>query len=426
MSQLPSNLADWLSYLEQLHPSTIELGLGRLKQVADKLGVPNFSIPVVTVAGTNGKGSTIATLEQIYSDAGYKVGCYTSPHMIRFNERIRLAGNEADDGLICATLARIEAARTNVEGGVSLTYFEFTTLAGLIILSEAELDVVLLEVGLGGRLDAINIADCDLAIVTTIALDHMDYLGHDLEGIAREKAGIMRAGKPALYGDMNPPKAIAEEAALVGAQLQMTGNDFSMQRQSDKSWLWQSGSESIAINQLQLPWQSISLALKASQLLQDCLPLQRDKLATSVAKASLTGRMQTVMQTPQVIVDVAHNPQAAENLQKQLAEQNCQGKTYAVIAMLSDKDRAGSLQFLLDSVDSWYVAGLDMPRGSSSQSMADLLSDLSVADISRCDTVAQAISQVLQQASPQDRVLIFGSFFTVSQAMQYFQQERLA
>lgn len=408
-----SALSEWLDFLERLHPKTIELGLERCNLVRQRLGLdPAF--PVITVGGTNGKGSTCAMLETILSAAGYKTGLYTSPHLLRYNERVRIAGQEASDRVLCDAFAAVEAAR----GTTSLSYFEFGTLAALWLFQQQQLDVAILEVGLGGRLDAVNIFDADCAIVTSVDLDHMDYLGTDRETIGWEKAGIFRPGRPAVCGDANPPRRLLEYAAETGARLKCIGRDFSARAESAQ---WQFASH--AGWRLTLPFPALrgayqlenaSACLAALEALKERLPVTPEAIRRGLLEATVAGRFQVLPGRPCVILDVAHNPHAARALAANLRRMGQGGRTIAIFAMLADKDVDGVIAALSGVVDLWLVSGIDHPRGMSATALAAHVADMPHEVL---PDIAAAYRRACQIAGEDDRIAAFGSFHTVAEIM---------
>lgn len=412
LPQATSPLASWLYYLEHLHAQAIELGLDRIRRVATSLDLLTPAPVVFTVAGTNGKGTTCRTLETVLMAAGYRVGVFSSPHLVRYTERVRIQGEELAESAHTASFAAIEAGR----GDTSLTYFEYGTLSALWLFAEAKLDVVILEVGLGGRLDATNIVDADVAVVTSIALDHTDWLGPDRESIGREKAGVFRAGKPAVVGEPDMPHTIADVAAEKGAQLLQRDRDWSYSVTSD-SWSFHDAHGTVAqlpLPQVPLPNAATALAaLRASSLNVDEATLRR-----SLHLAMLPGRFQTVAESPRVILDVAHNPHAAGYLAGRLADVPRHGKVHAVVGMLHDKDIAGTLACLSPQVDYWYCAPLDGPRGASAEQLM-----VHLEGAQAFGSVELAWRQALQQATEQDIVLVCGSFHTVAQVMETMETE---
>ncbi|GLR10644.1 bifunctional tetrahydrofolate synthase/dihydrofolate synthase [Mixta theicola] len=415
LPQATSPLAAWLYYLERLHTQAIDLGLTRVERVARTLDLLKPAPFVFTVAGTNGKGTTCRMLETLLMAAGYRVGVYSSPHLLRYTERVRIQGDELPEAAHTASFAAIEAGR----GETSLTYFEFSTLSALQLFKQAALDVVILEVGLGGRLDATNIVDADVAVITSIALDHTDWLGPDRESIGREKAGVFRATKPAVVGEPDMPQSIALVAQEKGAQLLQLGRDWSWQPQ-ESGWRFSNPSvtlENLPLPQVPLPNAATALAALSASGLNVSEAIVRQQLD----KAVLPGRFQTVAQQPQVILDVAHNPHAAGYLAGRLAQLPKSGLVHAVVGMLHDKDIAGTLACLAPQVDRWYLAPLEGPRGASAaQLMAELTTDRALA----FGSVTAAWQAAMQQAAVQDIVLVCGSFHTVAQVMEAIEMEK--
>ncbi|MBN3208859.1 bifunctional tetrahydrofolate synthase/dihydrofolate synthase [Pectobacterium brasiliense] len=411
--QATSPLVTWLHYLEHLHAQAIDLGLERVKQVAEHLQLLQPAPTVFTVAGTNGKGTTCCTLESILLAAGLRVGVYSSPHLVRYTERVRIQGKELPEALHTQAFADIEVGR----GAVSLTYFEFGTLSALQLFKQANLDVVILEVGLGGRLDATNIVDADVSVVTSIAIDHTDWLGNDRESIGREKAGIFRQGRPAVVGEPDMPGTIADVAAEKGAQLRRRGRDweYSMQRET---WSWQDKQRELS----RLPLPNVPLANAATALAAlhySSLNVSEEAIRQGLQHAALPGRFQTVQASPRLILDVAHNPHAAAYLANRLAELPKTGKVRAVVGMLSDKDIAGTLAHLTPLVDAWYCAPLEGPRGATAQQIAEHLTHSQ----SFSDVVA-AWKQAMSEATEQDIVIVCGSFHTVAHVMEALDEEK--
>lgn len=409
------NLPEWLARLETRHPKTIELGLERVGRVWQRLGQQQ-PFPVITVGGTNGKGSVSAYLEAMLSEAGYRVGLYTSPHILRFNERIRVAGCEAGDADIVMALEAVEAAR----GDDSLTYFEHTTLAAMSLFQRQDIEVAVLEVGLGGRLDAVNLFDADCAVVTQVDLDHMDYLGPDRETIGYEKAGIFRPGRPAVCADTAPPASLLTHAAAIGAGLRRIGRDFVAER-GDNGWLCRVGERVYAA--LPLPAMAgrhqidnAAAAVAAIDAVRAILPVPMAAMRAGLARARVPGRFQVVGQAPLRILDVAHNPHAARALAASLADLPPVGRKLAVFAMLADKDASGVIEPLAGIVDCWYLAGLDGPRGRSVEALAAEFAGRGLTCVA-CPDVATAWSAACQAAGPADTIAAFGSFHTVAEVM---------
>jgi dihydrofolate synthase/folylpolyglutamate synthase len=407
------DLDAWLAYLERLHPSAIDLGLERVRVVRDRLGLQQLPFPLFTVGGTNGKGSTCALLEAFLRCAGYRVGCYTSPHLVRYNERVRIGEPAPDDALVRA-FERVEAAR----GEVSLTYFEFGTLAAALLFIDAGVECGVLEVGLGGRLDAVNVFDADCAIVTSIGLDHMDYLGPTREHIGHEKGGIFRAGRPAVVSEPEPPRRLLEEASTVGAALYLIDRDFGAQPAEREwtywSWLGRRGG---------LPWPSLrgeqqlrnaAAALAALDTMRERVPVDMGAIRRGLVEVELPGRFQVLPGRPVAVLDVAHNPQAAAQLAENLARMGRFGSTIAVFSMLRDKDIAGVAQALKGRVDRWYVAPSAGPRGAGTQDLRAALERAGIEEEVRdFPSVEQAWAHAREVAGPDDRIVVFGSFLTV-------------
>lgn len=406
LPQATSPLAAWLSYLENLHSKAIDMGLERVSQVAARLDVLKPAPFVFTVAGTNGKGTTCRTLEAMLMAAGYKVGVYSSPHLVRYTERVRVQNAELAESAHTASFAEIEAAR----GDISLTYFEYGTLSALWLFKQAQLDVVILEVGLGGRLDATNIVDPDVAVITSIALDHTDWLGPDRESIGREKAGIFRPGKPAIVGEPDMPHTIADVAQEKGALLQRRDVDWRYSV-TESGWRFEDAAgvlDNLPLPQVPQPNAATALAaLRASGL-----AVEEQAMRDGIQHAILPGRFQIVSESPRLILDVAHNPHAAAYLAGRLKLLPKTGRVLAVIGMLHDKDIGGTLACMESVVDSWYCAPLEGPRGATAE---QLMAHLGAGQ--RFDSVAQAWRAAMADARPEDTVLVCGSFHTVAHVM---------
>lgn len=402
-----SPLVTWLSYLENLHSKTIDMGLERVSQVAARLGVLKPAPFVFTVAGTNGKGTTCRTLEAALMAAGYKVGVYSSPHLVRYTERVRVQNSELPESAHTASFAEIEAAR----GEVSLTYFEYGTLSALWLFKQAQLDVVILEVGLGGRLDATNMVDADVSVVTSIALDHIDWLGPDRESIGREKAGIFRANKPAIVGEPDMPQTIADVTNEKGAKLMRRGVDWQYEV-LENGWRFSDAQGELANLPLpQVPQPNAATALAA--LRASGLTVSERAIRDGIQHAILPGRFQTVSESPRVILDVAHNPHAAAYLASRLKSLPKTGRVLAVIGMLHDKDIGGTLACMESVVDYWYCAPLEGPRGASAEQLMEHLGEGKAYE-----NVAQAWHAAVADAKPEDTVLVCGSFHTVAHVME--------
>ncbi len=419
-------LDGWLDYQQRVHPRSIELGLERVREVWQRLGAPAPAPVVITVGGTNGKGSTVAFLEAMLTAMGKRVGCYTSPHLQRYNERVRLLGREASDAELIDAFERIEAARLMPSRDVPLTYFEFGTLAALWILAQNRLDVAVLEVGLGGRLDAVNIVDADAAIVTTVDLDHQDWLGNDRDSIGYEKAGIFRAMRPAILGMRDPPARLLEEAARIGANVRRAGIDYDFPPHAP-GWQWRSGDMSIDLPAptLVAPCQTANAAaaIAALHALREHIGWDPAALAVGVRAARLAARLQRFARpgAAEVIVDVAHNPQAAAVLCSWLEQNPVAGRTFAVFGALADKDVGGIVTPMALRVDCWCLAGLDAmtPRGLS---VADLQTRVTAAAPPSAAIVTHAdprgaLAAAQQQAGESDRIVVFGSFYVAAAAL---------
>ena len=411
-----ASLEDWLEWQETLHPSAIDLGLERVGRVADRLQCLNPAQLVISVAGTNGKGSSVAILEAILSREGYRVGCYTSPHLLRYNERLLLCGEEVSDQALCEAFARIDRAR----GEDSLTYFEFGTLAALDIMSREELDVALLEVGLGGRLDAVNITDADAALITGIAIDHTEWLGEDRESIAREKAGIMRAACPVVCGDTDPPHSLRAVADSVGAVLRVLGQDFTL-RETARGWHWQGGHTHYRdLPRPALPGAhqlaNAGTVLMLLELLEERLPVTEKSVRAGLKWVQLAGRVQRLTGGVEQVLDVSHNAQAALALVDALRVLPLAGKTHAVLGMMRDKDTESFVRALDPQVSCWYPVGLAAERASPVEQLAAKVVTLAgEARVSACRTVADAVQLLKDQVRPGDRILVCGSFYTVAE-----------
>lgn len=418
--QLTRDLAGWLAYIEQQHPQTIALGLDRVACVRDALGlVP--TVPVISVAGTNGKGSTCAMLEAILGAAGYRVGLYASPHLLRYNERVRIAGREAEDAALAAAFARVEAARVEKCGAIRLTYFEFGTLAAMDLFLRSALDVLVLEVGMGGRLDAVNVFDADCAIVTSVGMDHMDYLGATREAIGYEKAGIFRAQKPAVLAEPAAPASVLAHAQAIGAHLLRIGHEFGFERDGSQWTFWspagrQSGLAYPALRGgMQL--QNASAALAALETLRQRLPVSPRKLRQGLAEVELPGRFELLPGRPALVLDVGHNPQAAAVLAQNLSDLGAASGTTAVFGMLRDKDIAGVVELLAKSIDRWFVCTLQQARGARASELAQVLRQAGVDAVREFDNPAQAYAAACSGAAENDRIVVFGSFHTVADVM---------
>ncbi len=402
-------LDEWLAHCEQLHPKNIELGLERVRAVAERMGL-GFQCPVITVAGTNGKGSTCAMLEAILLQAGYRTGVYTSPHLVHFEERLRLSGDAVQAPALAEAFARVEAARAEV----SLTYFEFSTLAILDVMARAGLDVVILEVGLGGRLDAVNIIDPACAVITSIDLDHMEFLGPDRESIGREKAGIMRPGVPAIVSDPMPPQSVLDHARAIGADLWQFGVDFNFSGDKQQ-WAW-AGRErrhaGLAYPALRGANQLVNASgvLAALTALREPLPVTAQAIRNGLAMVALPGRFQIVPGQPTLVLDVAHNPHSVAALAANLDAMGFFPTTHAVFGAMADKDLALMLQRIKPIIDRWYFTDLPTPRAQTAARLAEQWGG------GQAQTFADpldALAAATAAADPADRIVVFGSFYTV-------------
>ena len=473
---MPNTLAEWLTYLESLHPKTIALGLERVAQVKQRLNLqPDF--PIIIVGGTNGKGSVCAMLEAILHAAGYRVGCYTSPHLLDYNERVRIAKQQVTDAELCASFAQIEQVR----GDIALTYFEFGTLAAMQCFIEHKVDVAVLEVGLGGRLDAVNVFDADCSVVTSIDIDHVDYLGDTREQIGFEKAGIFRKGRVAICADSDVPQTLRKHAQDIGAELWCIGSEFGFHLPSPAGGITSdladvsgrpsrmasssirgiegegSGGETHVVSisktlspthlppagegllqgqwnfyskmgvRSSLPFPALrgafqlhnaSAVLAALDALQDKLPVSMGIVRRGLVEVELAGRFQFVPGRPQLILDVAHNPHAARSLAQNLANMP-PAKTIAVFSMLKDKDISGVVQALDAQVDVWLVAGIDAPRGATTAELVQVLQNARVrGEVTPCISIADALHEASNRADENDRIAAFGSFYTVAEVMR--------
>ena len=426
-----NTLDQWLAWQETLNPAEIELGLERIDRVRESAGIADhFECPLIMIGGTNGKGSVTAMIESIASAAGIKVCTYTSPHITRYNERIRINGHEVDDARLCEAFERIDQAR----GKQALTYFEFGTLATIDLFMRAGPGLVLLEVGLGGRLDAVNIMQPDVSVISSIDIDHTDWLGDNREAIGFEKAGIMRRHKPVICGDPAPPQSCVQHAFSLSANLRVLQRDFTATR-TEAGWRFEAdgyASMNLPVPALRGAFQlgNAASAIMALLMLGERVPVDVDSISTGLKTVCLAGRLEHVRDTPQVIIDVAHNTQAVAAVISHLKSQPCLGQTRVIIAMLADKPVSAVIGQLAPLVDAWYSAGLSVVnRGLDAHSMAELIACAPEhsGDVKLCasDTVEQACDAAMRDAAPQDRIIVLGSFHTVAAAKQYFHSGRV-
>ena len=422
-SPFPSTLDGWLAYIERVHPQTIAMGLERVHAVKVAMGLEPQCI-VMTVGGTNGKGSACMMLEAMLHHAGYRTACYTSPHLLRYNERVRIARTDADDAQLARAFEAVERARAAVN--VPLTYFEFGTLAAMWLFIEARVEVAILEVGLGGRLDAVNVFEPDCAMVMSVAMDHMDYLGDTRDKIGFEKAGIFRAGKPAICADADPPRTLTDHAAAIGAPLLVRGRDFDVRLNAAavvNQWAYRGPGGS----RHGLPWPALrgayqlgnaAACIAALDTLRYRCPVTANNIRDGLLTAENPGRFQVLPGQPVVILDVAHNPHAAQALADSLKSMPRGGRTLAVFSMLSDKDIAGVVTIVRPRIDHWFVAGIAGPRGTTAQQLSSHLAAAGVSAVTGCASIADAYARAREAAGENDKIVIFGSFHTVSEAMQ--------
>ncbi|UVJ42665.1 bifunctional tetrahydrofolate synthase/dihydrofolate synthase [Pseudomonas sp. LS1212] len=415
-------LGDWLAYLEQLHPSAIDMGLERSQEVATRLGLGKPAPRVVTVTGTNGKGSTCAFVASLLRAQGLKVGVYSSPHLLRYNERVQIEGAEASDEALCQAFEAVEAGR----GEISLTYFEMGTLAAFWLFQRSGLDAVVLEVGLGGRLDAVNLIDADLALVTSIGIDHSDWLGDSRDSVAFEKAGIFRSGRPALCGDLDPPQSLLDQAAKLACPFFLRGRDYDLGI-TDRDWHWRGlngkgqSVELSGLPLLDLPMENAALALQAYLLLD--LPWDAGQIAAALQGTRVVGRLDRRSFTWQgksltLLLDVGHNPHAADYLARRLALRAPKGRRLAVFGLLADKDLDGVLAPLCAQVQDWAVAPLPTPRTRPSAQLQVALENLG-ASVASYASVQAALEAQCAKATAEDEILLFGSFYCVGEALEW-------
>ena len=412
---LPGTLVEWLDHCAKLHPKSVDLSLERTVEVASRLDI-RFGVPLISVAGTNGKGSTCAMLESVARHAGYKVGLYQKPELVHFEERCRVNGEAVSADALVPHFAAVEAAR----GELALTQFEFSTLAIARLLSQAPLDLVILEVGLGGRFDSVNAFDADVAVITSIALDHTEFLGDTREAIGFEKAGIARSGRPLIVSDPVPPQSIIDQATAVGADLWLLGRDFNVAGDKQQ-WGWSGRGRrysGLAYPALRGANQLLNAAgaLAALEALRDRLPINAQAVRTGLAMVELPGRFQIVPGQPTLVLDVAHNPQAVAALALNLDRMGFFPRTHAVFGAMRDKDIAGLLARMLPLVDHWHVSNLPTPRAATAAELAAALRAAAAPTAVLVDehtAPAQALASAVAAAAPADRIVVFGSFYTV-------------
>lgn len=416
----PATLEQWLAHIEQQHPQPIAMGLERVREVAARMGLARPGKRCIVVGGTNGKGSTVAFIEAIARAAGWKVGAYTSPHLLAYNERVRIDGADVDDATLVAGFNAVEDARD----GTALTYFEYGTLCTLWVLQQAGLDLAVLEVGLGGRLDAVNMVDADVSVITTVDIDHADWLGGDRETIGTEKAGIIRGWKPVILGEIDPPSSVLRRAYALGANAIRFGSDFFAEPIDAERWRWRDVSLRLELPQPAL-WAPVqrnnaATAIAALRALDRAVP--RTAWAKGVAEARVAGRLQRFERDGvEVLLDVGHNPQAAAVLAAALQARPAAGRTLALYAALADKDAPGVVAALQGRIDRWHLAGLEGARGQSAEQLREKLAGTAAAGAALSANVEQALANVLGHARRGDRVLVFGSFHTVAEALPLLQ-----
>lgn len=414
------NLPEWLRWQEKLHFTEVDPGLERISKVWQQMaGLTRLPFTVITVAGTNGKGSSVAILDAILRAAGYKTGTYTSPHLLSYNERITISGQACEDNLICQAFDKIDSARSQT----SLTYFEFATLAAIDIFCQQKIDIAILEVGMGGRLDAVNLFDADIALITPISLDHVTWLGHDRETIAFEKAGIIRSQHPVVCSERDPPKTLIEYANNLQSPVYKAGQAFNFS-QTGNTWQWTNNSQQwsdLPLPNLEGSYQlqnAAAVLQVVALLMEQGYEIKQQAIESGLSSVRLAGRFQRIAGPIEHIFDVTHNKQGAENLAKLLVEHSHSGKTIAVLAMLSDKDVSSVATALAANIDIWWISGLGCQRGMSVNELADNLKTIiSEKKIRQAKDVVQAYRQALKTAEQGDRLLIFGSFHTVEAVM---------
>jgi dihydrofolate synthase/folylpolyglutamate synthase len=424
-----SSLEEWLAYQAQVHPQTIDLGLDRLRQVLDRLDWRQPTVPVITVAGTNGKGSVSAYCAAVASAAGYRIGTFTSPHLRDYRERIRIHDAQVSAEELVSAFERIEAAR----GAIGLTFFEFNTLAALLVFEAAQLDAWVLEIGMGGRLDAVNVVDPDVAVVVSIGFDHQEYLGTTLEAIAREKAGIFRHGRPAVLGSREMPGVVEDIARAIGAPLKRLGTEYTYTVQ-DAAWHFRGSRWNLP--DLPAPalkgatqYANAATALAALEELDARLAIPAAAVAQGLKQVRLVARFQIIAPvtpaTPTWILDVAHNPDAARVLARNLRETRSGGRTLAVCGILADKDASGIAAELRDCVDAWWCVATEGERGRSGAALGQVVAGQVAAPVEAADSTSAGCAAASSVANPEDRIVVFGSFHTVGPALDWLEAQGL-
>ena len=410
----------WLHWQESLHFTAIELGLERCRRVANNMGLLNPSYNVISVAGTNGKGSSIIMLDRILRNAGYKIGRYTSPHLLRYNERICINGNEATDTELCESFDRIDRAR----GDISLTYFEFGTLAALDLFRQHSVQLAILEVGLGGRLDAVNILDADISLITSIDIDHQEWLGNNRESIGREKAGIFRNLAPAICSEPNPPQSLLDCSEALGTPISILGSDYQFNLIND-TWSW--STKDTRIERLPRPMkycdfqiQNASGVLMLLAKIQDEYPVSTENIKQGLSSFRLEGRFQIIPGAIPKILDVAHNRESIKALVNNLKMIPCYGKTHIILGMLKDKDHQRVIKELIEITDTWHFVSISQDRGIEAKILTSELKALGrLENISEYSNVEEALDKIHKLSMPDDRIIITGSFYTVGAAIRY-------
>ncbi|MES2997815.1 MAG: bifunctional tetrahydrofolate synthase/dihydrofolate synthase [Pseudomonadota bacterium] len=402
---------EWLAYLETCHPRSIDLGLDRIKHVATRLAILPMNCHIIAVAGTNGKGSCVELTNAILMAAGYRVATYTSPHLLHYNERIRIMGKFVGDATLCNAFEHIEKVR----GDTSLTYFEFGTLAALWLFNQVSLDAIILEVGLGGRLDAVNCVEADIAVISMVDFDHMDWLGDTRELIAKEKAGIMRANKPCVFGDFSLPQSVSEQATLLNSTLYSQGQAFDYKKHTS-SWSWKS--QQHVLDDLPLPridLQNAATVLQVIELLGEPFFIPRKAIEKGLQQVFLPGRFQIIQRnSTRIILDVAHNPAGGRCLARRLMKEPPTGKMHAIVGMLANKDIQNTLAPLINLIDHWYLADLEAPNGATADQLRRCLTKIgSESSVFTFSSPILAYRKACQAARKEDCLLVFGSFHTV-------------